>query len=62
LIGRTIIAVDFRVFQTGIGQGKAANPILTLDNGRKLSFGCSEAIHQHGIKMELSSKPKKDDK
>jgi hypothetical protein len=41
LIGRTITGVEFRPFDNGSG-GTAHNPVLILDNGRRLLFMTEE--------------------
>jgi hypothetical protein len=58
LIGRTIVAVDFNVFQTGVGQEKSTKPVITLDNGRKLLFVVSETESgEYGVEMHVTKKP-----
>jgi len=52
LIGRTIVAVDFRVFSTGRGREKSTNPVITLDNGRKLWFVVAETeVGIYGVEI-----------
>lgn len=41
LVGRTIVAIDFRPFSDGRGGGATA-PKITLDNGRALWFTTQE--------------------
>lgn len=42
LVGRRIVAVDFRPFPTGRGRGRATNPVITLDDGSVLTFEVEE--------------------
>ena len=59
LIGRTITAVDFRPFPNGAGV-TAHDPILTLDNGRKLYFITEETeTGDYGVKICITDPPKR---
>jgi hypothetical protein len=59
LIGRTITNVDLQGYWTGKGHGRKwmTDPVITLDNGRKLSF----IVHEdndggdYGIEASLTS-------
>lgn len=42
LVGRRIVAVDFRPFPTGRGRGRTTNPSITLDDGSILTFDVEE--------------------
>jgi hypothetical protein len=54
LVGRKIIAVDFRPFDDGKG-GKAHDPVITLDNGRRVFFITEESESgDYGTKMLIS--------
>lgn len=57
LIGRTITAVDFRTFATGREREKTTNPVLTLDNGRKLWFVVAETeTGDYGVECCLTDR------
>lgn len=59
LIGRTIVDVDFRPFPDGQGR-TAHNPILTLDNGRKVWFVTEETdVGEYGVTVCISAAPAK---
>lgn len=67
LIGRKIVAVDLYPFDRNMQDGPvcysgpnryATNPVLTLDNGRRLSFVVQETdIGEYGVELCLSDKP-----
>jgi hypothetical protein len=51
LIGRRIVAVDFRPFDNGRGE-TADDPILTLDDGSKLCFIVQETeVGEYGVRL-----------
>lgn len=59
LMGRCIVAVDLGRFTDGKG-GWAFDPIITLDNGRKLSFNVQETeVGEYGVELLLSPLTKK---
>jgi hypothetical protein len=54
LVGRRIMAVDFRPFDDGRG-GTAHNPVLTLDNGRRVTFTTEETeVGEYGTLISIS--------
>ena len=58
LVGRAIIDADFRPFKNGRG-GTAHDPVLTLDNGRRLSMTAEETdVGEYGVSLQLSSSDK----
>lgn len=58
LIGRTIVNVEMRPFPKGDGRtGVTYDPVLTLDNGRRLYFKVEETengIQIYGIRPFLT--------
>lgn len=55
LVGRTIVAVDLQRFSDGKG-GWAFDPVLTLDNGRRLGFSVQETdTGEYGVELLLSA-------
>jgi hypothetical protein len=58
LIGRTIVDVDWGWFGTGLSHHpRTTDPVLTLDNGRRLSFTvCETEVGEYGIEMAISDK------
>jgi len=61
LIGRKIIAVDLRRFHTGRHDAPwSTDPILTLDNGRKLYFSTQETeVGEYGVELCLTDRNSK---
>ena len=54
LIGRTIVAVDFRPFSRGRGRQIAHDPIVTLDNGRHVMFVVEETdTPAYGVRIVI---------
>ena len=57
LLGRTIAAVDFNVFATGVGKQKSTDPVITLDNGARLRFRVAETeVGEYGIEILILKK------
>ena len=55
LVGRTIVAVDLGRFADGRG-GWAFQPVITLDNGRRLTFSVQETdTGEYGVELLLSA-------
>ena len=61
LIGRRIVAVDWRPFDTGrpliagAGARMTHNPILYLDNGTALQFTVEETeVGEYGVRIGIS--------
>lgn len=57
LIGRKIVAIDFRPFpaRPGNDRSMAHDPIITLDNGRKLFFMAEETeVGEYGTCLLVS--------
>jgi hypothetical protein len=56
LIGRKIVAVDWGRFATGQPQHpRTTQPMLTLDNGRKLHFiVCETETGEYGVEMHIT--------
>lgn len=51
LVGRRIIAVEFRQFADGRG-GRTSKPMLTLDNGRRVFFLTEETdVGEYGTRI-----------
>jgi hypothetical protein len=51
LVGRKIVSVDMRPFDDGKG-GVAHNPLLILDNGRRLFFVAEETeVGEYGVQI-----------
>lgn len=49
LVGRAIVAVELRPFTDGRG-GTAYDPVITLDNGARLTFSVAEtAVGVYGV-------------
>lgn len=58
LVGRTIKAVDWRPFKSYDPRGTAHNPILTLDNGRRVWFTTEETESgEYGTSICISPLP-----
>lgn len=54
LIGRTITAVDWRQFpRGGDRRGVAHDPVLTLDNGAKVTFSTEETEGEYGTRVQV---------
>ena len=54
LVGRKIIAVNFRRFSDG-KRGWAFRPLITLDNGRRIWFTAQETeLGEYGVKIGIS--------
>ena len=59
LVGRTIVAVDLRRFADARG-GWAFDPVITLDNGRRLAFSVQETdTGEYGVELLLSAPVKR---
>ena len=59
LVGRRITAVAFQPFPDGRG-ANATDPILTLDNGRRVWFVVQETdTGDYGVSIQISERPKK---
>ena len=63
LTGRKIVAVDFRHFRgedtthEEMGPIRCTNPVLTLDNGRRVWFLVQETeIGEYGVAIHISDK------
>lgn len=60
LVGRKIVAVDFRPFRTeraGAGAEKTTRPVLTLDNGRRVWFNVAETdVGDYGIEILITER------
>jgi hypothetical protein len=61
LIGRTIVDVDWRRFATRKKDAPfTTNPILILDNGRKLYFNVQETeIGEYGVEINITKRVSK---
>jgi hypothetical protein len=58
LIGRKIVAVNLRSFPDGKG-GTATDPLLTLDNGRRIWFVVDETeVGEYGVCICIAGKEK----
>jgi hypothetical protein len=59
LIGRKIVAVDFKPFDDDMGS-KAHAPVLTLDNGRQVTFVVEETdTGEYGTSIQITKAEEK---
>jgi len=60
LIGRTIVAVDMRPFDSRMDNKTAYDPLITLDNGAQLTFTTQETdTGEYGTAISYHPKPKR---
>lgn len=61
LVGRKIVAVEFHPFKCRRHYNEwATQPVITLDNGRRLRFVVQETDYgEYGVALALSDKPAK---
>ena len=56
LIGRKIVSVEWRYFSDGKG-GRTTDPVLVLDNGRRVFFNVQETdVGEYGVRIGVSDK------
>jgi hypothetical protein len=59
LVGRKIVGVEFNRKSDGRG-GRMTDPVITLDNGRKLLFSVHESdVGEYGVTIILVDKESK---
>lgn len=61
LVGRKIVAINWQPFNPNLGDSnrpnRATDPILTLDNGRKLWFVVQETeVGEYGIEICITER------